>query len=115
MVVTCGFDNDLGLDTAAEGHLNILMCTKHANLIHAIQWIVSILKANFSIKIETFCVEGHQDDFIPFHQLSHAAQLNVLMDEKAKAHVDHHAAAWPLLHHQQLSLKVGVAGLGIQK
>jgi hypothetical protein len=39
--------------------------------------------------------------------------LNVSMDEKAKARVDCRAAALgPFLHHQWLSSKVGVAGLG---
>jgi hypothetical protein len=110
-LVTCGIDNDLSLDTATEGHLNILMPTKHADWNCAIQWIVSILKANFSIKIDFFHVEDHQDDFIPFLQLSWLAQLNVLMDEKAKARVDHRTAA----RAPPPPSMIGVAGLGIQK
>jgi hypothetical protein len=65
-VVSCGFDNDLGLDKATEGHLNVSMHTKHANLIHKIRWIVSILQANFSKKIEFSALKAIKMISYPF-------------------------------------------------
>ena len=52
------------------------MCTKHANLVQAIQK----LKANIQIKLHFMHASGHQDNDVHFEHLNCVSQLSVLMD-----------------------------------
>lgn len=56
------------------------------DMISQIQWLIE----SIPVYIEFKWVRGHQDDWIPFHQLSYPAQLNVIADHKAKEHLKRH-------------------------
>jgi hypothetical protein len=86
--ITFHFDNDAGLDKAAEGHLNVSMKYKHSNLIRAIRVIVLKLWTEHKVEVTFEKVKGHRADFVPLAQLTRPEQLNEFMDERAKARVD---------------------------
>ncbi len=86
--VTFYFDNDAGLDKAAEGNLNVATKYKHSDLIWAIRVIVFKLRTKHEVVVSFEKVKGHRSDFVPFNQLTRPEQLNDLMDERAKARVD---------------------------
>jgi hypothetical protein len=85
---TFHFDNDAGLDKAAEGHLKVSTKYKHSNLIWAIRVIVFKLWTEHQVSVRFEKVKGHRVDLIPFAHLTRPEQLNELMDERAKARVD---------------------------
>ena len=58
----------------------------------AIQITIQQLKER-SILVTPFHIDGHQDDVIPFANLDHPLQLNILMDTTAKAKLDQLASA----------------------
>jgi hypothetical protein len=87
--VTFYFDNDAGLDKAAEGNLNVSTKYKHSDLIRAICVITFKLRTKHAVEVSFEKVKGHRADFIPFNKLTRPEQLNDLMDERAKARVDH--------------------------
>jgi hypothetical protein len=82
------FNNDAGLDQAAEGHLNVSTKYKHSNFIRAIRVIVFKLWTEHKVEVTFENVKGHRVNFVPFAQLTMPEQLNELMDERAKARVD---------------------------
>jgi hypothetical protein len=86
--ITFHFDNDVGLDKAAEGHLKVSTKYKHSDLIRAIQVIVFKLWTKHQVSVSFEKVKGHRADFVPFAHLTRPEQLNELMDERAKARVD---------------------------
>jgi hypothetical protein len=86
--VTFHFDNDAGLDKAAEGNLNVSTKYKHSDLIRAIRVIVFKLWTEHSVEVRFEKVQGHRADFVPFNRLTRPEQLNDLMDARAKARVD---------------------------
>jgi hypothetical protein len=53
------FDNDAGLDKAAEGHLNVSTKYKHSDLIWAIQVIVFKLWTEHKVEVTFKKVKGH--------------------------------------------------------
>jgi len=75
-----GCDNEKAGWLVGYRLLQLLLHTKHANLVRAIRKIVAAIP----IKIEFVYVEGHQDDNVSFDQLDRISQLNVMMDYKAK-------------------------------
>jgi hypothetical protein len=82
------FDNDAGLDKAAEGHLKVSTKYKHSDIIRAIRVIVSKLQSEHQVAVSFVKVKGHKADFVPFDKLTRPEQLNEIMDGRAKARVD---------------------------
>jgi hypothetical protein len=91
--VTFHFDNDAGLDKAAETNTNVTTRLKHSDLIRAIRCIAYKLRKEHLIAVHFLKVQGHRSDFVPFDQLTRPEQLNDIMDARAKARVDRIFAA----------------------
>jgi hypothetical protein len=64
----------------------------HADLIRAIR----ILKHKIPVTVSFEHVYGHQDDFLSFASLPRLSQLNVLVDHRAKSHLQMLASQRPL-------------------
>jgi hypothetical protein len=73
----------------AEAHLKDPTRYKYADLMRAIQVIVSWLKTEHAIDVTFVKVQGHQLRHIHYDQLTHLEQLNEMMDSCMKAWVDH--------------------------
>ena len=94
MLAFCSFHDitGVGVDQANKWHLNIPIRMKHADLIWAIRLTIWKFKAQY-ILVTLFHISGHQDDVVPFANLDHPSQLNVLMDAAAKVTLDQLASA----------------------
>jgi hypothetical protein len=79
--ITIGCDNQAGVNRSNDDWLKVNQNTKHADLIRAIQR----LKASLPIKVNFVHVDGHQDRSQDVHSLPRLAQLNIEMDDAAKA------------------------------
>jgi hypothetical protein len=78
---TIGCDNLNSVKFARGNWLKVSLRAKHSDLIRAIR----VLKDKLPIKVVFIHVYGHQDRHVFFHELARPSQLNVEMDELAKA------------------------------
>jgi hypothetical protein len=78
MMVDC--DKSNSIQYGWQDWQNLLLSTKHADLIQAI-WV---LKHKLPILVTFEHVFGHQDDRLSFDALPQLAKLNVIMDHHAK-------------------------------
>jgi hypothetical protein len=72
--ITFHFNNDAGLDKAAEGHLKVSTKYKHSDLIQAIRVIVFKLRTEHSMEVGFKQAKGHRADFVPFDKLTRPEQ-----------------------------------------
>jgi hypothetical protein len=82
--IKIGCDSETGVRLSGRSSLKVSLSTKHVDLICGIRVLIS----EIPIKVILFDIEGHQDDFTAFEDLPRPAQLNVLMDRRAKDHIE---------------------------
>ena len=81
--VTLGCDNFNGVRQARGEWLKVPLRAAHSDLIRAIR----VLKAKLPIRVVMEHVKGHQDDFTFYEDLERLAQMNVDVDDLAKAYL----------------------------
>ena len=78
--VKLGCDNSNSVRHAQGDWLKVSQSTIHADLIRAIR----VIKSKLPITVTVEHLYGHQDDWLSFDALPRLAQLNVIMDHRAK-------------------------------
>jgi hypothetical protein len=89
--VRLGCDNSSCVRHGQGDWTKVSPSTKHSDLIRAIR----TLKYKLPITVTFVHVYGHQDDFLSFATLPRLSQLNVLMDHRAKTHLQMLASQSP--------------------
>ena len=85
-------DNNNCIKDASDRRLKVPATRRHVDLVRAIRHLIYHLP----ISVQAEQIKGHQDDHIPIHCLPRMAQLNVIVDDRAKTFLK------GLIHHDSL-------------